>query len=65
MENKYSIISVMGDKVLARDASGQMRDFEVSELIILAMRGVEFSTEPAIHQEIFCKFAKEIFILPK
>lgn len=65
MTEKYTIISLMGDKASAIDTYGLKREFIVSELINMAMNGVEFITEPEIHQEIFRIISKEIFISKK
>lgn len=65
MKDKYTIISLMGDKVLTLDSKGLTREFEVSDLITSAMTGVEFITETGIHQDIFCKVANEIFTTNK
>lgn len=65
MKDKYTIISLMGDKVLTLDSNGLTREFEVSDLITMAMGGVEFISETAIQQGIFCKVANEIFTTNK
>jgi|GEM_PF-6806505 len=65
MEKSYTIISMMGGKAQTRDAAGLMREFEVSELITLALAGTEFIPESSICREAFCRSMAEIFISKK